>query len=46
MTGTTTPNLSMLAVAVDVEVIEGGEEAFIAASLLNCQQSVKVIYHL
>ena len=31
----------MLAVAVDVEVVEGGEEAFIAASLANCQRSVK-----
>ena len=31
----------MLAVAVDVEVIEGDEEAFIAATLINCRNSVR-----
>ena len=31
----------MLAVAVDVEVVEGGEDAFIKASLENCRNSVK-----
>ena len=32
---------SMLAVVVDVEVTEGSEEAFIAATLANCMNSVK-----
>ena len=39
--GSTSSNLCMLAVAVDVEVTEGGEAAFIAASIENCRNSVK-----
>ena len=35
------PANSLLAVVVDVQVTEGSEDAFIAASLANCRNSVK-----
>ena len=41
ISGSSSANPSMLAVSVDVEVIEGGEEAFIAATLMNCRSSIK-----
>ena len=31
----------MLTVTVDVDVVEGGEAAFIAATLSNCKNSIK-----
>mmetsp|Transcript_12555 Transcript_12555/g.12176 ORF Transcript_12555/g.12176 Transcript_12555/m.12176 type:complete len:282 (-) Transcript_12555:2085-2930(-) len=40
-TGLPSPSKSMLAVAVDVEVTEGTEDLFIAASIENCKNSVR-----
>lgn len=39
--GSQAPSSSMLAVAVDVEVTEGGETAFIKATLDNARNSVR-----
>lgn len=36
---------SMLTVIVDVEVIDGAEESFIAATIKNCENSIKEVLH-